>query len=93
MQHTHSPTPTQTVNSVGASADRYPIGPIRRTIEDVWMILVLLVLLLGVGIYWFATVADRIEDDSRGMIDPNNRSPYGSKWLNILRWRDGGNRR
>jgi hypothetical protein len=57
-----------------------------------WLVLVLLVLALGVGIYWFATVADRIEDDSRGMIDANSRSPYGSKWLNILLWRDRGNR-
>ena len=44
----------------------------------------LLVLALAVGLYWFATVADRIEDDSRGMVDESTRAPYGSKWLSIL---------
>jgi hypothetical protein len=55
-----------------------------RTLGHVWIVLVLFVLALAVGLYWFATVADRIEDDSRGMVDERTRAPYGSKWLSIL---------
>lgn len=55
-----------------------------RTLGHVWIVLVLFLLALAVGLYWFATVADRIEDDSRGMVDESTRAPYGSKWLSIL---------
>ena len=47
-------------------------------------VLGLFVLALFVGMYWFATVADRVEDESRGMVDEETREPYGSKWLSIL---------
>jgi hypothetical protein len=56
----------------------------------VWIVLVLLVLALFVGLYWFATVADRVEDESRGMVDEANREPYGTKWISILGGNDRG---
>jgi hypothetical protein len=51
------------------------------------MVYLVLVAALLVGLYWFATKADQIEDDSRGMVDENARQPYGSKWLSILGFR------
>ncbi|MGH8859794.1 MAG: hypothetical protein ACRDVG_00940 [Jatrophihabitantaceae bacterium] len=57
-----------------------------------WQLLAVIVVLMGLGLYWFATVADRIEDDSRGMVDESTRAPYGSKWLSILTGRDHGQR-
>jgi hypothetical protein len=57
-----------------------------------WIAVVLLVISLGVLLRWFATVADRIESDSEGMVDPRDRQPYGSKWLSILIGTDRGDR-
>jgi hypothetical protein len=52
-----------------------------------WAVYLVIVTTLLVGLYWFATKADQIEDDSRGMVDENTREPYGSKWLSILGFR------
>ena len=49
----------------------------------VWLWLVLVVVLGGGGLAWWAAVADRVEDDSAGMGD-QDRSPYGRTWLSIL---------
>ena len=48
-----------------------------------WLIIVLAVI-LG-GLYWLKVYADRIEQDSEGMVEPGSRQPYGQWVWSIVR--------
>ena len=50
----------------------------------VWLIVIVIVVGIGYGLWRFGKVADRIEDESAGIAGGSNREPYGSKWLAIF---------
>ena len=56
-----------------------------------WILLVVLVGVIGYGMWRLARYAGGIESDSGNLADMaegGQRAPYGSTWLSILRGRD-----
>jgi len=53
------------------------------------VLLVIVIAILGCGMYWFKVYADSVEDDSEGMVDPGTRQPYGQWVWTIVRGKSG----
>lgn len=53
------------------------------------MLLLIVIAILGCGMYWFKVYADSVEDDSEGMVDPGTRQPYGQWVWTIVRGKSG----
>lgn len=47
----------------------------------IWIVLISVLISAA---YWFSTWADRIADDSEGMVDPGSREPYGNAIWSII---------
>ncbi|HEV7203881.1 MAG TPA: hypothetical protein VGN18_04685 [Jatrophihabitans sp.] len=53
-----------------------------------WQLYVLFFACAACLLYWFSSVAQRIENDTRGMLDESSRAPYGTKFWAILTFND-----
>jgi hypothetical protein len=53
-----------------------------------WQLYILFFAGVGCLLYWFSSVARRIENDTQGMLDEASRAPYGTKFWAILTFND-----